>query len=334
VAPKLVVRADASAAIGTGHVMRGLAAALAWRDRGGAVEFVTGVGLPEALASRLDAAGFTRTVTDAPPGSEADARTVSDLAAGFVLIDGYTFSGEYEARVRGAGHRVAAVDDDGHTAHQADVVLNQNLHADAASYAPIPPSRLLLGPRFALLRPEFADPPPRPPQSGRRVLVTMGGADPAAMTGRVLRALAPLGLEVRAVIGGADPRRRDHVDLAQSLGMNPREDVRDMAAEMAWADLAVATPSVTHIELLAMGVPAVLIAVAENQRPGQDAAARAGLALSVGWHENVDEALIAEAVDALARDPARARAIATRGRALVDGRGASRLVDALRGQPS
>ena len=95
----LIIRADASSAIGHGHVMRCLALAQAWQDRGGRCVFVTSQPVP-AIEARLTSEGFAVLKLEATPGSREDASQVADSAAQndacWAVIDGYHFGLEYQ----------------------------------------------------------------------------------------------------------------------------------------------------------------------------------------------------------------------------------------------
>ncbi|HUA04670.1 MAG TPA: UDP-2,4-diacetamido-2,4,6-trideoxy-beta-L-altropyranose hydrolase [Solirubrobacteraceae bacterium] len=350
--PRLLFRADASAAIGMGHAMRCLALAEAYRgSAGGRSVFLMASPLP-AFASRAQAGGAAGPGADgagaevralvAPPGSAGDVRetlaTAADVGAGWIVLDGYEFDGGFQAAVVDAGHRVLALDDYGHGGrYHAQLVLNQNAGADPAPYADrAPATRLLLGPRFALLREEFRNRPARrrpAPARARRVVVTLGGSDPDNVSARVLEGLAavPGPLEIVLLVGPANPHRAvlEREAAACLHRVQVVTDVRDMAKRLAWADLAVAAAGSTVLELACVGTPQVLIVLADNQAPGAAAMARDGLAVSLGRQESVAPDTIAAAVAALAEDAARRNDFSRRSRELVDGQGTTRVLAAM-----
>ncbi len=155
----LLIRADASPRRGTGHVMRGLALGQAWQKTG-LVLFAVSQCTP-ALEERLRGEGFEVRRSAVEPGSQADAQVTAALAlqlgAAWVVVDGYQFGADYQRVIKSAGLRLLFLDDYGHADHyHANLVLNQNLGADAGLYARREPyTRLLLGVRYALLRREF-----------------------------------------------------------------------------------------------------------------------------------------------------------------------------------
>lgn len=329
-AAPLVIRADAGAAMGTGHVMRCLALAAAWP---GPVHFVSSGALPSRIEARIQELGFGAHAVSASAASAEDAERTAEIAgrvsATWIVVDGYHFDGAYEEHLAARGHAVLAVDDFGHTRHAARLVLNQSLDATAALYGPLAASQeLLVGPEFALLRQEFwafRDAPPKPVAPFEKALVTLGGSDPGRVAPRVIRALEGSGLKVRLLLGGADPAGDETERLARAGGHDVVRDARDVPEHMAWADFAVASAGVTLLELLFMGTPSLLVIVAENQRAGAHAAEARDLACVLGWHADLTEERIREGVRALVQDPQGARARAARGRAAVDGRGAERV---------
>jgi len=126
----LVVRADSSIAMGTGHVMRCLALAQAWQDAGGHVVFVTN-DLSSAREQRLLAEQVEVVKFNGPPGGAQDASQLEKLScahhADWVVVDGYQFDAEYQRKVKDAGLKLLFIDDNGHATHYlADLVLNEN----------------------------------------------------------------------------------------------------------------------------------------------------------------------------------------------------------------
>src|SRR5438270_10410528 len=153
----LLIRADASVAIGAGHVMRCMALAQAWQGGGGRAVFAAAQIIP-AVARKLQEEGFEVVAIGAEIGSKHDAVRTQELArerhAEWVVVDGYQFDSEYQARIKDAGFRLLFLDDVGRRGrYSADIILNQNIHAREEIYADREQhTRCLLGPGFALLR--------------------------------------------------------------------------------------------------------------------------------------------------------------------------------------
>lgn len=337
-APRLLVlRADAGAAAGGGHVSRALALGQAWRDAGGAVILVTS-SLPRRARAAAVAAGFG--VAELPPatepGSGDDARCVAALVAArgahAIVVDGYGFAPEYLAAVRGPTHVTAYVED--HDAEPpADVLIRPRpASASGSSRQPASSRRpvVLEGAEHVVVRAEIAR-APRPPRTFApplRVLLTFGAADPAGLWAPALAAARAVGkrapLSITLLVG----------DLAD--GVPPAEGVRvlcgvdDMAGLFGETDLAVAAAGVTAWELLCSGVPALVTWVADNQRPVAEAVAAAGAGWNLGPASALDAAAIERELErVVAAGPAALRAASGAGAAFVDGRGAERIAGAL-----
>src|ERR1022692_1556760 len=125
----LLIRADASVAIGTGHVMRCLALAQAWQDAGGPVTFVMAESTP-AIEERLRSEGVGLIRIEGVPGSDFDSEQLLAVARtrgpSWVVVDGYEFGEGYQRALKNGRLKVVLIDDNGRSGtYAADVVLNQ-----------------------------------------------------------------------------------------------------------------------------------------------------------------------------------------------------------------
>ena len=344
--PVLLVRADASARIGAGHVMRCLALAQAWIDAGGRAVFASHA-LPEALARRLADEGIALEEIGAGPGSSEDIGQCVAAArarrAAWAVTDGYGFDTAYHRQLRGAGLRVLSFDDKGHLEHYlADLVLNPNIQAGEVNYAArAPHTRLLLGCRYAPLRREFraapAVPRTHPPQA-RRLLLMLGGSDPGGHTGRLLAALtgpAAPELEITVVAGPANPARDELVrrwEGAAAGRVRVLTDVREMTPVILAADLVLSSAGGAVWEMARFGTPMVLGALLDVEQLLASRLARAGGCLYLGPFDELDPERLLAALTALLPDrDARVR-LGTAAAALVDGQGAARVVTEMIGR--
>lgn len=341
----LLIRADAGANLGAGHVLRCLALAQGYRQRGGEVLLRTCLDASSPLARRFLDCGCSVETVQEPVGSAADCQATLDclqqVGSQHVVVDGYHFDHGFQNGLCG-DHRVLWIDDQAHAApYRAAWVLNQNLHARPEHYAPRQETcTLLLGPRYALLRQEFLawrDKPRTTAAMGRKILVTLGGGDVDFATGKVVDALHQLrtegkDLQVRVVLGGLSPHRQrlEHM-VAQDPSFEILHDVDDMAPLMAWADLAVTAAGSTAWELACLGLPALVGVLADNQLPVAEHLEHRGTAKHLGWYRDVSTDRIADAVaDMLCDASLRSRA-SSAGRRIVDGQGVQRVLDALFG---
>ena len=344
---KILIRTDASSKIGTGHVMRCLALVQAWLDADVQVTFLMTI-KASALESRLQAEGIKVDYLLVSPGSQEDAeQTVSKaktLGSPWVVADGYQFGADYQLTIKTAGLKLLLIDDYGHAKHYwADLVLNQNVCAHENLYAKRESStQLLLGTSYALLRKEFwpwQGWQRKLPTVARKILVTLGGADPDNVTFKVIQALQMLkvnNLEMIVVVGGSNPhyeQLQEAVDdLESAIAITLRRNVTNMSELMAWADVAVTAGGSTCWELAFMGLPSLIIILVENQRAIAEKLDTTGAAINLGWHNNISTNALQQQTHRLANTPNLRQAMTERSRQLVDGEGSQRVLMHLQNQ--
>lgn len=336
----LLIRADASVAIGTGHVMRCLALGECWRAFGGEVVCVMCECSP-SLEKRLAESGFRLTRISGLPASKEDLqnlrKAVENELPRWIVLDGYKFDANYQSALKRLGRLLVIDDNGGVEYYSADLILNQNVHACEQMYERrSPETELLLGPQYALLRSEFARYSQwkreiRP--QGSRVLLSMGGSDPTNFGSRILPALCalPRHLEVRIVIGGtaAQDDFIDAVEHGSSVRVEVVRDVRNMAELMAWADLAIAGAGTICWELCCLGLPAILVVAAENQRLIARKLDAVGAAINAGDSANIDCGALAQCAQELLASLEQRRGMSRIAKRLVDGLGTERVLRAM-----
>ena len=339
----MVIRTDAGPQIGTGHVMRCLALAQAWQEMGGMATFLFAAENP-ALETRLIEEGMHVAHIAAQPGSAEDVQQTVRLTrqkqAAWVVVDSYHFGSEYQHALKAKGLRIFWIEDYGHAEYYAaDWVLNQNIHADESLYRNrISYTRLLLGPRYALLRQEFLKWRGwrrSIPAVARKVLVTMGGGDTASLGTQVLEALnlIPGPLEVRCVLGMTMPLPPRLIRARETSRHTVRilQNVKNMAEEMVWADLSINAGGSTCWELCCLGVPMIVLVTSPDQRFNALALEQMGSALSLGeWNKEEGHEQLADYVRQLLGNPQRRVKMSSQARELVDGQGAVRVAQSLR----
>lgn len=337
----LIIRADAIGQMGTGHVMRCFALAQAWSNTIGDVVFLTAC-LNPVLLKKLRDATFKVHVIDHPypDGRDWDVTKsiITEYPNAWIVLDGYHLDEVYQKRVKETGNRVLVIDDTAHLQHyHADIILNQNLHAEHLIYSHDPDTKLLLGTRYTLLRKEFyrwADLERKVSGVAHRVLVSFGGTDTENQTLKVVRALQKVDtstFETVVVVGTSNSHIEEIETLVceSSVPIRLIQDTDDMAELMAWADVAITSAGSTTWELAFMGLPALVIATAENQTNVAVEVERLGAAQNLGWYDGLSELEISEALRALLLDSQRRQTMSVDGSAVVDGHGAERVCSAL-----
>ncbi len=337
--PLFIFRTDASPAIGLGHLSRCLTLAQALGEQGAA----TAVAMREpspAGAAKVEAAGSELLPLSGEMDLARDLAATLELvrrrgAAG-VVLDGYQFDQAYLDGLA-AGACTLFFDELMAFDFQTALVLNQNLYARAEEYRCSAKTRLLLGAQYAVLRREFVEARPAGAREqaprARRLLVNFGGSDPTDLTSRALTGLAAARgeYEIKVVLGGANPHAQKVRAAAAGLPHQVEilTDISNMAQVMNWAELALSASGTTTLEMCCLGLPAVLVIQVENQRRIGEEMGRRGLALQLGWWEEVSGEMMAAGVDELAADMARREAFSRAGLKAVDGQGAARVAKAL-----
>jgi UDP-2,4-diacetamido-2,4,6-trideoxy-beta-L-altropyranose hydrolase len=321
---RVALRVDSSAAIGGGHLMRCLALAGELRDRGSDVRFVTTRRTGD-MTGRLEDAGFRFGVIEADLRETDDAAATAEMLHGWwdrpadwLGVDSYALGAEWEAAARAAATRLLAIDDLGRV-HTCDLLLDHNLGADVERYAETVPSvcRRLLGPAYALLRPEFRRERARLRERGgvvRRGVVSFGAGHDHGMTARAIEAVERLGRPDIAweVIRGVP----ETLPAPPNVTLHAR--VEDMAALLAGVDLALGAGGTSMLERAFLGVPQLVVTLADNQAPGSAAAADAGLAVSLGDWRDVSAERLAAALEAAIAVPAALAAASRRALETLD----------------
>lgn len=309
---RVAFRADASVTIGTGHVMRCLTLADTLQARGVDCRFVTR-DLPGHLGALIAERGFAVSLLEAstgpapsgPPDHAAWAGVTwqQDLAdtqaainrADWLIVDHYALDARWQTGLADRVGRIMVIDDLADRPHAAALLLDQNLGRAAQDYDGLVPDdcRILTGPRFALLRPEFAT--QREASLTRRkdaglvkLLISMGGTDAADATSMVLRALAradlPGEMRISVVMGSRAPALERVRALAGDMPWptSVLVDVRDMGVLMTEADLAIGAGGSTTWERCCLGLPSIMVETAANQAGAVAAMEDAGAALGTG----------------------------------------------------
>lgn len=312
----LWIRADGSASIGLGHVMRMIALGQAARRRGLDVRFVV---LSDPVAVPLPRR-FGFPVEELQRSDDLDwvDRVVPDDA---VFTDGYHFTPPYLRALREATPTVGVMTDFPSGEFPVPVIVNQNPTHHQAYDHPLGAS-LLIGPRYALVRDEFV--PHRRRHGGpmRRVLLTLGGSDVSGVGALLARRVQELQPQLEVIIvlgpaaGGVEVKRVEVV-----------RDPPDLPQIFAAADLAITAAGSTTWELLFLGLPTVMIQVADNQGAVGPGVHRAGAGIFLGGVEDALEQLPLGLEKLM--DPRQRTRLSAAALHLVDGHGSDRILDVL-----
>jgi len=349
---KIAVRVDSSQAIGSGHLVRCRTLAEALRSRGAEVRFICRQHSGN-LIPWLSQAAFPVTVLPPPDRAETlmedyatwlgvpptvDAAETIEALGGdrpdWLIVDHYGIDRVWEQALRPYVGQILAIDDLANRAHDCDVLLDQNLSVDGEErYRPWVPShcRQLIGPRYALLRPEYrAYRQTLPPRTGQvnRVLVFFGSTDPQNMTGKVLEALDSPDFSdwaIDVVVGATNPHRatikRQVTQNLNAVLHYPRPHLADL---MAQADLAIGAGGATTWERLCLGLPALVVSIADNQIAPCQFLQKQGLIRYLGMADTLQVEELQIAIKLLLQNPLNLLKMTVQANLQVDGLGSKR----------
>ena len=356
---RILFRTDGSPEIGAGHLVRCATLAVELHRRGCEVCLATSVGSGSAgwaldlfpgdihpldPSSGLDDGGGPVSHASCLSWSQADdanaTRQLIDEELGarpaWIVVDHYGLDARWHRAMSAHCHDLLVIDDLADRELHSSMVLDQNRAPDAGESAyrrvlTSPDGRILSGPEWSLVRAAFLEgrrdfrPPPVPP----RVLLMSGGSDVGGLASECLKELSSLDFPVHIdVITGSSEVAGE---LERKTSVGPHQTLVHLAPEepariMAEADVAISAAGSTTWELCCLGVPSMLVQVAENQAHVLDQAVQAGAADRLELSNlSAVRAFVTEAL----HDHEHLRSMRHAGQELVDGMGASRVADLL-----
>lgn len=340
----IVFRTDASSAIGTGHVIRCLGLAREMRRRGHSCLFVCRA-LPHNLISFIESHEFRCVVLSERTADQRDEalQTIELARAAFgcrpelFIVDHYQLDYHLDEVFRSVAP-VAVIDDLADRRHDCDVLVDvTHTSEEAFLYDALVPQDCirLIGQRYLLLRDEFREIErhARPKAGVSTILVTLGGNDPADFTSKVLDALedpALRHLRVEVTAGFSNPRVEKLKARIASLDRVSLHIQHPRPSElMRRADICIGAGGMTVWECCYLGLPTLLVMLAENQRRTCAIVSRVGAARLMGPAQELSRnSLTRHIIEAITDDSWRSLASA-RGQELVDGLGLQRVADSL-----
>jgi UDP-2,4-diacetamido-2,4,6-trideoxy-beta-L-altropyranose hydrolase len=328
-APNFFFRVDRGPAIGTGHWARCQVLGDAVRAQGAEVTFDE--------------------ISSSPASFLTGALSRGAQGGDWVVLDSYGLDEPWEMEARVAGFRVLTIDDSPKRHYSADVLLDPNLSEQGVHRwlgVVAQHTQVWAGADYLLLRGEFFEAAAGSSSRGGRatvqaphILVSMGGADPPGMALRVVQALTFLKESSRelgprggaaqmlsavtdfrtTVLGGAMNARAAELQAAVAALPDAKylSSSINVAQLMAEADLCIGAGGITIWERAYMGLPSLVVTLAENQREAVDYFQRLGAHLALGWHEDLEPVELARAIGRALADPVGMRAMAVKAKALV-----------------
>lgn len=331
---RVVFRADSGIEQGTGHVMRCLTLAEELMTRGHEVHLFTGAVSIDWLRDAIEASGV---ITHQCIADDVPLAAILNLVPDWLVVDSYRIDAGAISAANRSVPVLAIIDGDDRTI-EATLFLDQNLGAETLYQDRESSHRYLAGSHFALVRNAILaarrDEPFKLGQGEPRLVCFMGGSDPSGSIVDVVRSLDEISPSVRLTI--VAPVRL-HDSIRGVLSYPSRAEILALTTELplllADAEVVISAAGTSAWDVCTLGIPAVLIAVAENQQLSLHEAVSRGLALGVDVVAGGDDAVdsVGEFVSSLLRDDSLRVRLSMASRAAFDGRGSHRVVARMEG---
>jgi UDP-2,4-diacetamido-2,4,6-trideoxy-beta-L-altropyranose hydrolase len=322
-------RCDASKKTGAGHVMRCLTLADELTTRGWACLFV----------SEAETKNIVPSIQKYPlmePGENLPG--FADL----YVIDHYGLDKDFESSVRQWARTILVIDDLADRLHDCDILLDQTMGRDPKDYEGLVPEscQIFCGSEYTLLRPQFSEKTVAAQAKRKQttkienILISFGATNPHNLTEKILTVLSSFSewpLEIDVVMSDAAEGKDKVLKLCQKItketphNVTLLTDVQDMAACMLKADMAFGGGGTTSWERACLGLPTILIEVADNQRYVSENLHKAGAVVKIGDYRTVDLPEIDKAFENMRNDNHLLRKMSQKAFRVCDGKGASRL---------
>jgi UDP-2,4-diacetamido-2,4,6-trideoxy-beta-L-altropyranose hydrolase len=316
----IVFRCDASPEIGTGHVMRCLSIADTLNDHGWEIIFFCS---EETL------------ITIPVLQDTTYQKTQSSVPGAYLLVDHYGLDEEYENSCRPWAKKIIVLDDLANRSHDCDLLVDSTLNRKEIGYKNLVPGhcKILTGPGYAPLRPQFSQMRSKAMAKRKgqlqRILLFISGTDPLNVTGAVLDALETI--TDLPPIDVALGNRAPHADgVAKKISASRHditlhENVKNMAKMMVRADLAIGAGGTTSWERCCLGLPVLLIEIADNQAMIAKELEREGAAIHLGKAGEWRPKQLIEALTLLKDSPERLLEMSVAAAKICDGHGSHRI---------
>lgn len=352
----VLFRADASIDIGTGHVMRCLSLANELKKAGNECRFICAnqngdlIHLIQASGHfvyqlsevrRTGNLGSSKTSGLPKIDEKYDALqtliAIGHIKADWVVVDHYQLGSEWESLVKSVCRRVFVIDDLADRQHDCDVLLDQTFGRESLDYvALIPPKcEVLCGSQYALLRPDFAEIRPmslarRNNSEIKRLLIAMGGMDKDNVTSLILKSIKAAKLahdcNITILMGSSAPWLDNVIKVASSSHWKTevKVGVANVASVMSESDLAIGAPGASSWERCCVGLPSILVVIANNQTKVAAELNAIGAACMID--RNKIQTSLASQIDRFVSEPKALVDMSQNAARLVDGMGVQRVI--------
>lgn len=343
----IVIRVDSSIDIGSGHVMRCLTLAMALREKGLQILFICS-DLPGNISHLIEQqkfvlyrlpCGIQGTPLAVAINWQTDAQQVCNIlqqieSVELLVIDHYDIDKQWELMVQPYVNRIMVIDDLANREHECDILLDQDFHFDLGErYNHLLPQHCLklLGPEFVMIRNEFLEFNTNKIRTDvKRILIYMGGGDQNDDTTKVLNACLDLNrtdIEIDLVVGESNPHQKKLQKMAsQKQSLHYYYKINNFAEIMHRADLSIGGGGGTLWERCYLGLPSIVIGIAENQYKVSQVCGEIGVVQYLGSRNQVTQKQITFAIADMMANPSQLEVMSSKAKSLVDGKGCVRVL--------
>jgi len=336
---RAVFRLDASPQIGMGHLMRCLSLALQLKQQNIDVSFICREVLGGCL-NLISEQGFQLYLLQGDFDKSLDVHQTREILekiseVDFLIVDHYDLDAEWESQFRSVVKKIIVIDDLANRQHDCDYLIDQNFYLDMAErYQPFlnQDCKKLLGPKHALLRSQFYLMREMLKQTEKKAFVCMGGGEELNLTEMAVKALLNIGYDgqIDVVLGPLSSNQAAIEHLTRShCNISIHHHVSDMATLMASAELAIGAGGSMSWERCCLGLPSIVVSLAENQERLSQDADKAGVLCYIGSAKNVNMEKFSAYCERFLEDAQLRRSMSAKAMSLVDGLGCRRVANEL-----
>ncbi len=318
---KVYLRADGGVEIGLGHLYRCYNLGMALRKRFECVFLCES--MPEEFAKMVRATGIEVRSAEADGGG---------ICGQIVVLDGYGFREDEMRRWSERGNYVVHIDDLNELYFDCDMVISHGPQNRPQDYRARPGCRLLVGPEYAMIAPQFYSRSRTFSETVDSVFVGFGGSDAGNVTAYVLDRIYSPSIHFSVVVGMA----YEHGDTLALYAAKPNVEILSnvgqarLAEVLSRCDCAIVGGGTQSLEVCASGVPALCLAVADNQVRVCEKYEEKGMAKCAGVYGVVADGELEDRWRRFVGDSGQRRAIIETNRRIFERPGSDRIADILR----
>lgn len=323
----VVFRVDAVKNIGMGHLMRCIALSEEIIRNGGTCYFISKINSP-VLKNKVKNTGIILEDVDRKISWDEDCEFVANFCKkkgiNWVVTDHYGITEEYIKNLKEEGLFVLSIDDTANIVYYSDIVVNQNVGAEKLDIKKDGKTKLLLGPKYLILRDELLSAPRKKPKDVvKNILVTLGGSDKNDVTAKIVESLKNKNRDITYTIVVGPLNDKKISDENTELLHSPK----NMAKIYSKSDIAISSGGTTCYELLFFGIPNIIVAIAKNQINIAKNLDKLKTSVFIGERDKINFEEIVYKIELLRRNKKLRKKMAKKGMEIIDGKGKIRIIE-------